>query len=80
MLRISILSPSQNIFEGEGTSVYIKTLSGDAEIFQKHADFISIIVGEVRIKAQGGEEKKIDLGTKKAIFYTNGKIVKIFVL
>lgn len=78
MLKISILSPSQSIFEAEVNSVYIRTFSGDAEILPNHADFVSVIAGKIRMKSQDGE-KEIDLGMRNALFYTNGKVVKIFV-
>lgn len=91
-MRIKIISPDRKLYEGECVSVYVTTELGDAEILEKHAEFVAIIKGKIRIREkQKGEkmeeekpgakkEEEIDLGTRKALFYTNGKEINIFVI
>jgi F0F1-type ATP synthase epsilon subunit len=92
-MRIKIISPDRKLYEGECVSVYVTTELGDAEILEKHAEFVAIIKGKIRIREkQKGEkieeekvgvkkeEEEIDLGSRKALFYTNGKEINIFVI
>ena len=91
-MRIKIISPDKKLYEGECVSVYVTTELGDAEILEKHAEFVAIIKGKIRIrekqkgekmeeeKAGAKKEEEIDLGTRKALFYTNGKEINIFVI
>jgi F0F1-type ATP synthase epsilon subunit len=90
-MKIKIISPDRKLYEGECVSVYVTTELGDAEILEKHAEFVAIIKGKIKVRKRGEkiedekvgakkEEEEIDLGSRKALFYTNGKEINIFVI
>jgi hypothetical protein len=92
-MRIKIISPDRKLYEGECVSVYVTTELGDAEILEQHAEFVAIIKGKIKVRGKEKgekmeeekvgakkEEEEIDLGSRKALFYTNGKEINIFVI
>jgi F-type H+-transporting ATPase subunit epsilon len=51
MLKIQILSPEKNIFEGTVNSIKLPGTNGEFHVFQLHADLISTLTkGEIKIE------------------------------
>ena len=64
-MNITVLSPDQEIFNGEITSVKVPGVGGQFEILSNHAPIVSALgEGEVRIFKDGGEKMtfKIEKG------------------
>lgn len=78
-MKILIQNPFSKLYQGEGDSVYVTTISGDAEILPGHSLFSSIITGKVRVKDGKVLKFELDLGDKKGILHTDGKEVVILV-
>jgi hypothetical protein len=53
---------------------------GDAEILEKHAEFLAIIKGKIKIREANQKSHEIDLNDRKALLYTDGKRVDIFIV
>lgn len=52
--HLTIVTPDGTKFDGNATSLLVKTESGDVEILAKHADyFASLGIGRARIRANG---------------------------
>ena len=52
--HLTIATPDGTKFDGNATSLLVKTESGDVEILAKHADyFASLGIGRARIRANG---------------------------
>jgi F0F1-type ATP synthase epsilon subunit len=79
-MRIKISSPEKNLYEGDGISIYVTTEMGDAEILEKHAEFLAIIKGKIKIREANQKSHEIDLNDRKALLYTDGKRVDIFIV
>ena len=61
-MNITVLSPDQEIFNGEITSVKVPGVNGQFEILNNHAAIVSALVeGQVRILKQGGEKMTFDI-------------------
>ncbi len=52
--HLTIVTPDGTKFDGNATSLLVKTESGDVEILAKHADyFASLGIGRARVQANG---------------------------
>ena len=59
---ISVLSPDQEIFSGEITSVKVPGTTGQFEVLQNHAPIVAALAeGSVRIKKANGETLNFDI-------------------
>ena len=64
MLRVSVISPEQVLFDGEATSVVAPAFDGEVGILQHHAPMMTLLgrgtlrlsggVGEQRFQVEGG--------------------------
>jgi ATP synthase, Delta/Epsilon chain, beta-sandwich domain. len=79
-MKVKIISPEKKIYEGMCISVYVTTDVGDAEILEKHANFVAIIKGRIKIKEKEEKIREVDLQNRKALFRTDGEEVSIFVI
>lgn len=56
-LHLKIVTPEQEVFEGEAEEVYAQTKDGEIGILPGHVNLMAqIIPGELRIKKNGNEE------------------------
>ncbi len=63
-MMLSVLSPDQEIFQGEIQSVKVPGVSGQFEVLDNHAPIVSALSeGEVRIKKKDGSQ--LNFGIKK---------------
>ncbi len=79
-MKVKVISPEKKIYEGVCMSVYVTTEVGDAEILEKHANFVAIIKGRIKIKEKEGKIQDIDLQNRKALFRTDGEEVNILII
>lgn len=55
-MKITILTPDQQIYQGPATSVKVPGVSGEFEVLENHAPIVSALgKGKVRIKKSDGE-------------------------
>lgn len=59
---INVLSPDEEIFSGEITSVKVPGTTGQFEVLQNHAPIVAALAeGSVRIKKANGEALNFDI-------------------
>jgi len=75
-MQIKVIKQDEKIFEGKAQKVYARTEEGDVEILDQHAKFIGILSGR---KIKLDESMEIDIGNSKALLFTDGNEVYIFV-
>ena len=58
MLRVSVISPEQTVFEGEADSVVAPAYDGEVGILTRHAPMLTLLGrGTLRVKAGGAERR-----------------------
>ena len=63
-MKLTVLSPSKEIFNGEASSVKVPGTGGYFEILNNHAPIVSALSkGEVRIDQVGGEKLTFQIDT-----------------
>jgi F-type H+-transporting ATPase subunit epsilon len=61
-MKISILTPEKNIFEGTAKSIILPGLGGQFEILDKHAPMIAALSrGSIQLTSDKGEKQKFDI-------------------
>ncbi len=79
-MKVEVMTMEKKLYEGECISVYLKTLAGDAEILENHAEFVAIARGKVKLKQKDGKQSEIDIGQRRAIVHTRKNHLKIFII
>ena len=58
MLRVSVISPEQVLFDGEATSVVAPAFDGEVGILQHHAPMMTLLGrGTLRLSGGAGEQR-----------------------
>ena len=58
MIKVRIISPEAELFNGEAQAVFLPGTLGEFEVLQDHAPIISSLAkGEVKLRLEGGEMK-----------------------
>lgn len=58
MLKVSVISPEQTLFEGEANSVVAPAHDGEVGILTGHAPMMTLLgSGTLRISGSGGEQR-----------------------
>jgi F-type H+-transporting ATPase subunit epsilon len=58
MLKVSVISPEQTLFEGEATQVVAPAYDGEVGILTGHAPMMALLGrGTLRVSAGGGERR-----------------------
>ena len=61
-MKLSILTPEKNIFEGTAKSVILPGLDGKFEILDKHAPMIAALgKGSIKLTNEKGEKQIIEI-------------------
>ena len=61
-MQVKIIKPDSTLFEGAATLVQLPGTNGLFEILNNHAPIISSLAeGEIRLIAEGGEEKTFEI-------------------
>jgi len=62
-MDLVVLTPEQEYFKGEITSLTVPGLSGEFEVLADHAPLVSALTsGEVKVKKNDGEELRFSVG------------------
>lgn len=70
-MQVSVLSPEKPIFKGASDSVLLRTINGDLNVLNNHANLLAELdIGEIEIK-QGKETTKIVLNGGMLEVYEN---------
>ncbi|NOT36131.1 MAG: ATP synthase F1 subunit epsilon [Saprospiraceae bacterium] len=61
-MKINILTPEKNLFEGSAKSVILPGLGGQFEILDKHAPMIAALgKGSINITTEKGDKQKFEI-------------------
>lgn len=77
ILKVKIISPRQDFFEGEALSVSSKNSVGNFDILPEHANFITMIQNTSIIIRKPNKEE-LSFNFPLAIIYNSKNIVKIY--
>ena len=76
-LHVTILSPTQTIFEGQALAISSKNSAGKFDILPQHANFITLIENQPIVLLLPGK-KSLNFNFPKAIIYTTQNLIKIY--
>ena len=63
MLKVSVISPEQTLFDGEAESVVAPAFDGEIGILSRHAPMMTLLgTGELRLGGAGGERFRVEGG------------------
>ena len=63
MLKVSVISPEQTLFDGEAESVVAPAFDGEVGILSHHAPMMTLLgKGELRLGGAGGERFRVEGG------------------
>ncbi len=61
-MNITVLTPDQEVYQGEITSVKVPGIGGQFEILRNHAPIVSALAeGPVRLKISGGQDMNFSI-------------------
>ncbi len=61
-MKITVLTPDQEIYEGPITSVKVPGVGGQFEVLKNHAPLVSALgAGNVRLKMEGGQNRTFSI-------------------
>lgn len=61
-MRVHILTPEKNLFEGQAKAVILPGLDGQFELLEKHAPMISALTkGKIQITEENGNQQSIEI-------------------
>lgn len=68
-MKLEIITPDKNVFEGEVNLVQLPGIDGSFEILNNHAPLISVLKkGKIKVKDENGQEQ---------FFEVNGGVIEV---